>query len=103
MPFTILVLPTTAAPPRPAFEQSIQAMVSASAHPVGKGGDKWRTLDGITFRLDDRILSLERLSPGFCDLLFDTAQRTSAYIAMNGFDFPESEVGRRVANGYCAK
>ena len=84
MPFSIVFMPTTATPPPPAVQQSLQTVVSANAHPIAKDGKTWRTEDGAAFRLADDAISLKRLSPRLCVIVFDAAQQTNSYLGMNG-------------------
>jgi hypothetical protein len=84
MPFSILFMPTTATPPSPAAPHAVQTSISTNARQVGEDGETWRTPDGAIFRLNDNTLSLKRLNPGLCKIMFDAARLTNSYLAMNG-------------------
>jgi hypothetical protein len=86
MPFSIEFMPTTATAPPPALQPALQTVVAAKAQQITKDGETWRTGDGAAFRLADNVISLKRLSPGLCSIVFDAAQQTNSYIAMNGSD-----------------
>jgi len=86
MPFSIAFMPTTATPPPPAVQQSLQTVVSANARRIAKDAGTWRTGDGATFKLADDTVSLKRLSQGLCGIIFDVAQQTNSYLVMTGSD-----------------
>ncbi len=85
MPFTVMLLPTTASESSAVVEQRMRMAVARDATASGSDGT-FRTADGGAFSFDGSDFRLTTLSPGICRLVFDAAAASNSYVDTGGDD-----------------
>jgi len=88
MPFQVYLSPTTASPPAAQIEAAVRTAIAADGGRIDRDGGAFETSDGlrVTFGRDDAHFLIDRLSPSFCRILFNAAQRSNATVDRGGSD-----------------
>jgi hypothetical protein len=88
MPFQVYLMPTTASPPEVQIQADVRAAASAEGGRLDHDGGVLVTSDGVRVALgdDDRHFLVDKLSPGFCRVVFDAAQRSNSTVDRGGSD-----------------
>jgi len=88
MPFQVYLTPTTASPPAAQIEADVRAAIVAEGARLDPDSAVIVTSDGAMIVLGDdaRHFLIGELSPSFCRILFNAAQRSNATVDREGSD-----------------
>ena len=88
MPFQVYLSPTTASPPDAQIQADVRAAVVADGGRFDRDGVTVLTSDGLRITLggDDEHFLVDQLSPSFCRIVFNAAQRSDSTVDRSGSD-----------------
>jgi len=87
MPFQVYLSPTTASPPEAQVQADVRAAIVADGGRFEPDGVTVLTSDGLRITLgDDEQFLIDKLSPSFCRIVFNAAQRSNSTVERGGAD-----------------
>jgi hypothetical protein len=88
MPFQVYLMPTTASPPDAEVQTAVRAAISTEGGSLVSGGVVLRASDGVEFKVagDLEHFAVERLSPSFCQIMFNAALTSNSTVDRAGSD-----------------
>jgi hypothetical protein len=88
MPFQVYLSPTAASPPEAQIQVDVQAAIVADGGRIDRDGVTVVTSDGlrITLGSDDEHFLVDQISPSFCRIVFNAAQRSNSTVDRGGSD-----------------
>jgi hypothetical protein len=88
MPFQVYLSPTTASPPDAQVQADVRAAISAEGAKIAPDGVTVVMSDGLRIKLarDDEHFLVDQLSPSFCRVVFNAAQRSNSTVDRGGSD-----------------
>jgi hypothetical protein len=88
MPFQVYLSPTTASPPEAQIQADVRSAVAADDGRFDRDGVTVVTSDGlrITLGSDNEFFLVDQISPNFCRIVFNAAQRSNSTVNRGGSD-----------------